>query len=221
MSECVEVALRIRPLVDSEIERGSKNVLQVIPELEQVQIINTDKAFTFNYVLDSCVSQQTFYKKCIEKKIDEIFKGYNLTILAYGQTGSGKTYSMGTAYTGEDEKGVIPRAVHDIFNICRDNFAYDFNVRVSFMELYQEVLYDLLAERAREQCILDIREDSNKGIVIPGLTEKDVTNAQEALKFLSVGSSSRATSSTNMNSQSSRSHAIFTVNISMQHKQQR
>lgn len=88
------------------------------------------------------------------------------------------------------------------------------------MELYQEVLYDLLAERPRDQCIVDIRED-NRGIIVPGLTEMTASCAGEALKFLTKGSLGRATSSTNMNSQSSRSHAIFTVNIGMQHKKER
>lgn len=117
--------------------------------------------------------------------------------------------------------GIIPRCVHDIFNTCKDHFSYDFNVTVSFMELYQETLYDLLAERPREQCVMDIREDGNRGVVIPGLTEIETKTAAEALRFLAKGSLGRATSSTNMNSQSSRSHAIFTINICMQHKQQR
>lgn len=88
------------------------------------------------------------------------------------------------------------------------------------MELYQEVLYDLLSEKPRDQCTVDIRED-NRGVIVPGLTEMEANSASEALKFLTKGSQGRATSSTNMNSQSSRSHAIFTVNICMQHKQQR
>lgn len=88
------------------------------------------------------------------------------------------------------------------------------------MELYQETLYDLLAEKPRDQCIVDIRED-NKGIIIPGLTEVQAVSTSEALKYLMKGSQGRATSSTNMNAQSSRSHAIFTINICMQHKTQR
>lgn len=213
----VQVALRIRPLIQLEKERGCKNIVQVMPELSQVQIM--EKAFTYNYVFDSDVCQETVYQKAIKHKISELFKGYNITILAYGQTGSGKTHSMGTTYNGEGDMGVIPRALHEIFNTCKDNFLYDFNITVSFMELYQEVLYDLLSDKPRDQCVLEIRED-NKSIILPGVTEKEVTNVSEALRFLAKGSFSRATGSTNMNAQSSRSHAIYTVNISMQHKQQ-
>lgn len=88
------------------------------------------------------------------------------------------------------------------------------------MELYQEVLYDLLSTKPRDQCVVEIREDA-KSIIIPGLTEEVVQSASEALKFLIRGSQGRATSSTNMNAQSSRSHAIFTINISMQKKDNR
>lgn len=88
------------------------------------------------------------------------------------------------------------------------------------MELYQEVLYDLLADKPRDQCIVDIRED-NGSTIVPGLTEMRADSTMEALRFLTKGSQGRATSSTFMNSQSSRSHAIFTINISMQHKNER
>lgn len=213
----VQVALRIRPLIASEIERGCKSIVQVIEPLSQVQIL--EKAFTYNYVFDADVPQEIVYQKAVEHKVAELFKGYNVTILAYGQTGSGKTHSMGTTYKGDGEMGVIPRALHEIFNTCKENFLYDFVITVSFVEIYQEVLYDLLSEKPRDQCVLEIRED-NKGILLPGVTEKEVGSVAESLKYLAKGSHSRATGCTNMNSQSSRSHAIFTVNISMQHKQQ-
>lgn len=92
---CVEVALRIRPLIDSEIQRGCKDILEVLDELQQVRIRNSDKAFTYNYVFGPQAPQQLVYSKSVEKKVGELFKGYNVTILAYGQTGSGKTHSMG------------------------------------------------------------------------------------------------------------------------------
>lgn len=95
-----------------------------------------------------------------------------MTILAYGQTGSGKTYSMGTCYSGspadEYDAGIIPQAVGDIFQYMESNSEeFEFKVTVSFMELYQEQLYDLLSTKPREQNVIDIRED-NKEIVLPG-----------------------------------------------------
>ncbi|CAH0549981.1 unnamed protein product [Brassicogethes aeneus] len=213
----VKVAVRIRPLADYEISKGCKTIIDVIPENEQI-IVNNTKPFTFNYVFDAQSTQEEFYNCCVKDTIENLFQGYNMTILAYGQTGSGKTYSMGTAYKGEGDTGVIPRAISDIFNHIQDNFAIDFTVQVSFIELYQEVLYDLLSGKPRDQCVLDIREDTQKGIHIPNMTEIQVTSANEVLEILSRGSAGRATASTNMNSQSSRSHAILTVTITMQSK---
>ncbi|XP_019881587.1 chromosome-associated kinesin KIF4 [Aethina tumida] len=212
----VKVAVRVRPLAIYEIHKGCKDVVQIIPENDQILI--HDKSFTFNYVFGTQSTQEEVYNRSVKSIIGNLFKGYNVTILAYGQTGSGKTHSMGTAYRGEGDMGVIPRAIKDIFDYIKDNFSLDFNLSVSFVELYQEVLYDLLSGKPRDQCVLDIREDVSKGNHIPGLTEVPVSNSEEVFDQLAKGSTGRATGSTNMNSQSSRSHAIFTVNIALQHK---
>lgn len=118
----VQVAIRIRPLVQNEISKGSQNILEVYQKLNQIKIKNSDKAFSYNSVFDTSIEQDVFYNECVKNMIENLFKGYNVTILAYGQTGSGKTYSMGTAYNGEGNKGVIPHALNDIFNYIKDNF---------------------------------------------------------------------------------------------------
>ncbi|KAG6465113.1 hypothetical protein O3G_MSEX014941 [Manduca sexta] len=147
-----------------------------------------------------------------------IISGYNVTILAYGQTGSGKTYTMGTNYSGSDgdstKLGVIPQAVADIFDYVEtheDKFV--FKVSVSFMELYQEQCYDLLSGKERGHSIIEIREDINKGVVLPGITELPVASTMETMMVLERGSSRRVTGSTAMNQASSRSHAVFTIVI--------
>lgn len=214
----VQVALRIRPLVESETNRGCKKCLLAVSQENQVQVIGTDKAFSYNFVFDETISQQHFYENAVQHMLAKLFKGYNVTILAYGQTGSGKTHSMGTSYDGSGEMGVIPRAIHDIFTYVEENSTdYTFRIAVSFMELYQESLYDLLANRPREQCTVDIREDT-RGIKIPGLTEQAVDTVEQTLRCLVGGSAGRATGATAMNAQSSRSHAIFTITIYMEKK---
>ncbi|XP_026478055.1 chromosome-associated kinesin KIF4A-like [Ctenocephalides felis] len=213
----VQVALRIRPLVESEISKGYVKCLETVPNEPQVLI--KDLSFTYNHVFPPEVSQAEFYDTAVKGLVDGLFKGYNVTILAYGQTGSGKTHSMGTAYSGGpvEEMGVIPRAVKDIFQkISTLKEQYDFGLQVSFMELYQEQLFDLLSKSNRDQSIVDIREDQQKGIVIPGLTEIKVFNAKDTLDCLVRGSHRRAVGATAMNSQSSRSHAIFTIHIQQQ-----
>ncbi|EFN81513.1 Chromosome-associated kinesin KIF4 [Harpegnathos saltator] len=191
--------------------------LDIIPGEPQIRILNSDKSFTYNYVFSPDVGQEEFYNVAIKRLIDNIFQGYNVTILAYGQTGSGKTYSMGTNYTGIEEKGIIPRVTEDIFETIKSKEDWNFKVVVSFMELYQEQLYDLLSDKQRNQSIVDIREDG-KSIKVTGLTEKEVTNAQETLECLNQGSIGRITGATAMNAHSSRSHAIFTICIRQQKK---
>ncbi|CAL7949261.1 unnamed protein product [Xylocopa violacea] len=218
MSEdTVKVAVRIRPLVKTEVEQGCQMCLQVVPGEQQIVIRNTDKAFTFNYVFAPSVGQEDFYNNAVKDMVKNIFQGYNVTILAYGQTGSGKTHSMGTNYVENGNEGVIPRAVQDIFDIIALKEDWCFKTTVSFVELYQEQLYDLLADKQRSQCIVDIRDDG-KNVKITGVVEKEVINATEALRCLMQGSLGRATAATAMNANSSRSHAIFSLCIHQQKK---
>ncbi|RVE47268.1 hypothetical protein evm_008065 [Chilo suppressalis] len=98
--DTVQVALRIRPLMKQEIERGCDECIDVVNGEPQVQI--KDLAFTYNFVFPQHITQQEFYDTAVKGLIGRLFQGYNVTILAYGQTGSGKTYTMGTNYSGSD-----------------------------------------------------------------------------------------------------------------------
>ncbi|XP_063387336.1 chromosome-associated kinesin KIF4 [Cydia fagiglandana] len=215
--DTVQVALRIRPLMQQETDRGCDECIEAVPGENQVQI--KDLAFTYNHVFPQHITQQEFYDTAVKGLISKLFQGYNVTILAYGQTGSGKTYTMGTNYSGSDgdytKLGVIPQAVADIFDFIEtheDKFI--FKVNVSFMELYQEQCYDLLSGKERGHSIIEIREDINKGVILPGITELTVTSTMETMMVLEQGSSGRVTGSTAMNQASSRSHAVFTIIIS-------
>ncbi|XP_038206709.1 chromosome-associated kinesin KIF4 [Zerene cesonia] len=214
--DTVQVALRIRPLMQQEIERGCDECIDVVNGEQQVQI--KDLAFTYNYVFPQHITQQEFYDTAVKGLISKLFQGYNVTILAYGQTGSGKTYTMGTNYSGSygdsSKLGVIPQAVADIFDFIEtheDKFI--FKVSVSFMELYQEQCYDLLSGKERGHSVIEIREDVNKGVILPGITELPVSSTADTMMALEKGSSGRVTGSTAMNQASSRSHAVFTIVI--------
>merc|ERR1719341_911489 len=130
---------------------------------------------------------------------------------------------MGTAYNAEDDpilEGVIPRSVKDIFKHIAENQDTEFLVKVSFMELYNEQLFDLLSTKPRkEDTIVDIREDGNKGIKIPGLTETPITSVATTMTALEKASEGRVTAATAMNARSSRSHAIFTLSIESRSKE--
>ncbi|XP_045537780.1 chromosome-associated kinesin KIF4 isoform X2 [Papilio machaon] len=219
--DTVQVALRIRPLMQQEIERGCDECIDVVPGEPQVQI--KDLAFTYNYVFPQHITQQEFYDTAVKGLIRKLFQGYNVTILAYGQTGSGKTYTMGTNYSGSEgdstNLGVIPQAVADIFDFIDVNEnKFTFKVTVSFMELYQEQCYDLLSGKERGHSVIDIREDINKGVHLPGITELPVTSTAETMMVLEKGSIGRVTGSTAMNQASSRSHAVFTIMVAKESK---
>lgn len=215
MSDAMTVALRVRPLVKSEVERGCRIAVQRTADGVPQVSVNQSDSFTYNYVFDSTDTQQDIYESCVRSKIKKLLEGYNVTILAYGQTGSGKTYTMGTAFDGvmDENAGVIPRAVHEIFHETAGmEEQWHFKITCSFVELYQEQFFDLFSTNKREASTVDIREDKNR-IVMPGLTEVEVRNAKHLLDELLRGSAGRAVAATAMNETSSRSHAIFTITV--------
>ncbi|XP_027230346.2 chromosome-associated kinesin KIF4-like isoform X2 [Penaeus vannamei] len=218
----VRVAVRVRPMLPKELREGCQECIDLTPGESQVVIRGTEKAFTYDFAFSSDTSQGYVYESAVKKVVQNLFKGYNVTVLAYGQTGSGKTHSMGTAYTQgietDDEAGIIPRAVRDIFEGVSEKKNSDFLVKVSFIELYKESLFDLLTNKSRDECVVDIREDPRGGIKIVGLTEIPVTTLEETMKCLERGAQNRATGATAMNARSSRSHAIFSLHIEQKNK---
>ncbi|PKY45981.1 kif21a protein, partial [Rhizophagus irregularis] len=218
-STSVRVALRVRPLNNKETLQNCSECLIVIPDAPQI-LIGNDKSFTFDYVFPSDTEQEEVFQECASPLIDKMVEGYNVTILAYGQTGSGKTYSMGTAVDGSNIQGIIPRAITKLFADLHErkeqNPFYEFEVYVSFLELYNEDLIDLLNPQSREnnkkgKNDLMIREDANGQIYLSGVKEVQVSNPDELLGQLQKGSLYRTVASTDMNMVSSRSHAIFSV----------
>ncbi|KAF5739785.1 chromosome-associated kinesin KIF4 isoform X3 [Tripterygium wilfordii] len=228
--ECVRVAVNIRPLITPELLLGCTDCITVIPGEPQVQI--GSHSFTYDYVYGSKGSpSSTVYDECVAPLVDAIFHGYNATVLAYGQTGSGKTYTMGTNYNGEGSNGgIIPKVMESIFKrVEKMKDSTEYLIRISFIEIFKEEVFDLLDPNSAIQMKgegtsvskpagparvpIQIRETVNGGITLAGVTEAEVRTKEEMGSYLSRGSLSRATGSTNMNSQSSRSHAIFTITM--------
>ncbi|XP_030662475.1 chromosome-associated kinesin KIF4A isoform X1 [Nomascus leucogenys] len=216
----VRVALRCRPLVPKEISEGCQMCLSFVPGEPQV-VVGTDKSFTYDFVFDPSTEQEEVFNTAVAPLIKGVFKGYNATVLAYGQTGSGKTYSMGGAYTAEQENeptvGVIPRVIQLLFKEIDKKSDFEFTLKVSYLEIYNEEILDLLCP-SREKAQINIREDPKEGIKIVGLTEKTVLVALDTVSCLEQGNNSRTVASTAMNSQSSRSHAIFTISLEQRKK---
>ncbi|XP_012576580.1 PREDICTED: kinesin-like protein KIF27 [Condylura cristata] len=210
----VKVAVRIRPLLCKEVLHNHQTCVRAIPNTQQI-IIGRDRVFTFDFVFGKNSTQDEVYNTCIKPLVLSLIEGYNATVFAYGQTGSGKTYTIGGGHVAsvvEGQKGIIPRAIQEIFqNIC-ENPGIDFNIKVSYIEVYKEELRDLL-ELETSVKDLHIREDEKGNTVIVGAKECQVESADEVMSLLEMGNAARHTGTTQMNEHSSRSHAIFTISI--------
>ncbi|XP_069347432.1 kinesin-like protein KIF21A isoform X4 [Eulemur rufifrons] len=225
----VRVAVRIRPQLAKEKIEGCHICTSVTPGEPQV-FLGKDKAFTFDYVFDIDSQQEQIYIQCIEKLIEGCFEGYNATVFAYGQTGAGKTYTMGTGFDVniiEEEQGIISRAVKHLFKSIEEKKHTaiksglpppDFKVNAQFLELYNEEVLDLFdttrdIDAKNKKSNIRIHEDSTGGIYTVGVTTRTVNTESEMMQCLKLGALSRTTASTQMNVQSSRSHAIFTIHV--------
>ena len=211
----ITVAIRIRPL--------NKNELEVSP-VEGIKIINNfsllvstessinnkksnqikEKQFFFDYVFDKTSSQQQIYENTTKNLLSGLIDGFNATVFAYGATGSGKTYTMlGTS----KEMGIMPRSVSDLFKILNKYKNKDYKIEVSYIEIYNEIIRDLLAEGN----MIDLHEDPEKGVVLLGVREIEVENTENFYDVLFSGNKRRTTRSTNNNETSSRSHAVLRI----------
>lgn len=160
--------------------------------------------------------QSTIYDTLGEEFLDHNFEGYHTCIFAYGQTGSGKSYTM----MGVDENpGLIPRTCEDLFDRIESNPSPDvsYSVRVSYFEIYNEQVRDLLAPRSDIPRYLKVRESPTEGPHVTDLIELPVKNYSEVKRFIEIGDANRTTASTKMNDTSSRSHAVFTLILRQVH----
>ncbi|CAA0840685.1 Kinesin-like protein FRA1 [Striga hermonthica] len=226
---CVKVAVHVRPLIGDERLQGCKDCVTIVPGKPQIQI--GTHSFTFDQVYGSNGSPSTsMYEECVAPLVDGLFQGYNATVLAYGQTGSGKTYTMGTSLRDGSQAGIIPKVMNALFSKIETlKHEIEFQLHVSFIEIHKEEVRDLLDPDSTNKqettnghaakiaspgkAPIQIRETSSGVITLAGSTECSVKTLKEMADCLEQGSLSRATGSTNMNNQSSRSHAIFTITM--------
>ncbi|XP_022598069.1 kinesin-like protein KIF7 [Seriola dumerili] len=207
----VQVAVRVRPLLPKELLHCHESCITVDPELCRVTL-GHDRHFLCDFLFEESCCQEEVYSVSVQPLIDAFFQGFNATVFAYGQTGSGKTYTIGEANIcsfRDEEQGIIPRAVADVFKLLDENDLTDFSVRVSYLEVYKEEFKDLLEVETASKDI-HIREDKGN-IVLCGVKECEVEGLDEVLSLLESGNTARHTGATQMNPNSSRSHTIFTV----------
>ena len=234
----IQVVVRLRPMSERELKGNTLPVVTASTEKKEVTVIKGSGArtlrstFAFDDVFTSFSTQKEVFDQTLAPVIGDVLAGYESTVFAYGQTGTGKTHTMEGNLEVSADRGVIPRAAFDVFRRLRADDAYvDFDVRASFLEIYNEELCDLLVD-----CDLDdiaavkakskelrLVEDSGgpgapgkkkgRGVFVMGLTEERVESPEDVLTLMARAAERRKVGETKMNKQSSRSHCVFTMSV--------
>lgn len=227
-SPTIKVCIRCRCFIKEEFANGGAPTLCIrMPTKNKVEIFEHDPQDVQTFDFDRCywshnkddehyVDQAKMYTDLGKKMLQHSINGFNNCIFAYGQTGTGKSYSVLGASTGP-ERGLLPRIVQGLFSHF-DRISKTSTCRciVSFVEIYNEQLRDLLAapsDLAADK--LNLRHHPVLGMIIPGLTEAPVEHSEEVMEKIEYGTTLRSVGTTAMNSQSSRSHCIFTFKTSV------
>jgi kinesin family protein 18/19 len=227
------IAVRIRPLSKKEIECHHHSCCHVVNE--NIVVIKKDSCggylkseqailneYMYDYVFDENSSQTDVFERTTKPFLPNLFEGLNVTVFCYGATGAGKTHTMlGNSRCDSaalhSDAGIIPNAVHEIFQILNaknridELLLHEWTISVSFMEVYNEQVFDLLTPTGK---VLQVREDQVKGVVqVAGLTEQKASTYDEVMSHLMNGNENRKTEATLANNVSSRSHAIFQLTL--------
>eukprot|EP00668_Euglena_longa_P011895 GGOE01014315.1.p1 GENE.GGOE01014315.1~~GGOE01014315.1.p1 ORF type:complete len:741 (+),score=211.83 GGOE01014315.1:42-2264(+) len=218
----VKVIIRVRPTDKFaqdclKLEEDGKTIQVHLPKRKRKEdyINNQQEDFMFKYdgILHNA-SQETVHSQVGQGIVQSVLDGYNATAICYGQTGAGKTYTM-TGGNDFKQRGLVPRAIAQVFNDIVAKPEQSFQIRVSYMEIYNERIYDLLrdpGDAPSEE--LQIQEDPKGNISVRNLYTPVATKEEDALSFFFEGNANRAIAEHQLNATSSRSHCIFTIYVS-------
>lgn len=217
--ENVRVVVRVRPMDQREKMDGAYHCVSVdsVNGTVAVSRINVTpleppRVYAYDAVYDSITSQMDIYVQTASPIVEQVLKGYNGTIFAYGQTGTGKTYTMAGSNNAPELRGIIPNSFAHIFShIAKANDDEKFLVCVTYLEIYNEEVRDLLGNNPHQS--LEVKERPDIGVFVKDLTGYVVHNADELEKIMAVGNKNRHIGATAMNTESSRSHAIFSITV--------
>ncbi|XP_057506191.1 LOW QUALITY PROTEIN: kinesin-like protein KIN-7O [Actinidia eriantha] len=200
--ERIHVTVRARPLSPEDAKTSPWRISG-----NSIFIPNHSSKFEFDQIFGENCKTREVYEVRTKDIVAAAVCGFNGTVFAYGQTNSGKTHTMRGSTA---EPGVIPLAVRDLFDIIQEDMNREFLLRMSYMEIYNEDINDLLAPEHRK---LQIHESLERGIFVAGLREEIVASPEQVLELMACGESHRHIGETNMNLYSSRSHTIFRMII--------
>ncbi|XP_009610725.1 kinesin-like protein KIN-7D, mitochondrial isoform X1 [Nicotiana tomentosiformis] len=204
--ESISVTVRFRPLSEREYQKGDEIAWYADGDKIVRNEYNPATAYAFDRVFGPDTGTQEVYEVAARPVVKAAMEGINGTVFAYGVTSSGKTHTM---HGDHNSPGIIPLAIKDVFSIIQDTPGCEFLLRVSYLEIYNEVINDLLDPTGQN---LRVRED-NQGTYVEGIKEEVVLSPGHALSFIAAGEEHRHVGSNNFNLFSSRSHTIFTLMI--------
>ncbi|XP_077260727.1 kinesin-like protein Klp61F isoform X3 [Temnothorax americanus] len=221
----INVFVRIKPVSTTACDE--KCIVEMISDKEimvyERSQDKTSKMFTFDGVFGPSSTQVDVYDTVVSPLVKEVIAGYNCTVFAYGQTGTGKTYTMegdradnpNLHWQSDTSAGMIPRCLSHLFDELQLLENQQYTVRVNFLELYNEELIDLLMDGNDTPSKIKLYEDVTKkgSVIIHGLDEMTVHSKAEIYRILEKGSERRQTAATMLNSNSSRSHTVFSITI--------
>ncbi|KAI4376074.1 hypothetical protein MLD38_013868 [Melastoma candidum] len=205
-ADSISVTIRFRPLSEREYQRGDEIAWYADGDKLVRHEYNPATAFAFDKVFGPHSTSQEVYEVAAKPVVKAAMEGVNGTVFAYGVTSSGKTHTM---HGDHNCPGIIPLAIKDVFSMIQDTPGREFLLRVSYLEIYNEVINDLLDPTGQN---LRVREDA-QGTYVEGIKEEVVLSPGHALSFIAAGEEHRHVGSNNFNLLSSRSHTIFTLMI--------
>ncbi|KAL9693550.1 hypothetical protein quinque_012835 [Culex quinquefasciatus] len=225
MAENVKVVVRCRPMNKREQQAGNKNITQI--DNSTVNLDNPNdpsapqKSFKFDSAYGYAATTENIYSDICYSLVESVLEGYNATIFAYGQTGCGKSHTMqGTTYNlsaadpnNANNIGIIPRSFEHVFEAIAVASDVRYLVLVSYLEIYNETIRDLLAAAGGNTNNLAVKEVPGEGVTVQGLSMHTVHGMKECVELLEIGAKNRMVGATLMNIESSRSHSIFTISL--------
>ncbi|XP_065186988.1 kinesin-like protein KIF3A [Sycon ciliatum] len=222
----VRVVVRCRPLNSGERQNKCESAVHVDEARGTIEIGGSSAArhgdrqqrqFTFDTVFGPDSKQVNVYNLTARPIVNSVLEGYNGTIFAYGQTGTGKTYTMEGDRRNPETCGIIPNSFAHIFgHIAKAQEQAKFLVRVSYLEIYNEEVRDLLGKDQKAR--LEVKQRPDIGVYVKDLTSVAAKNADDMDRVMTVGNDNRSVGSTKMNATSSRSHAIFSITVECSEK---
>ncbi|CAB3243627.1 unnamed protein product [Arctia plantaginis] len=235
MTANIKVVVRVRPLNEREMELNNRIIVDVVddkmlvfdpkeeirpfyyqgvqqPNKNFLKRANKELKFIFDSVCAQSASNNDVFEITTKDMLSSLMEGYNCSVFAYGATGAGKTHTM---IGNTEHPGITYLTMEHLFDILNCEKDRELDIAVSYIEVYNENVYDLLKPSSTP---LQLREDSKYGVMVAGLTLHKIKTARELLNMLEDGNKNRTQHPTDANAESSRSHAVFQVYVTMRYK---